>query len=110
MNELYFAHAHAIVKILDVFGSHSLYSWSIIACVLNHLCAGIDETSFKGIACRPELNCIFLLLSRIFVNRSLHLEKIKFYGFDMDYTLAEYKAPEFEVKKLITRCPALHWV
>lgn len=25
---------------------------------------------------------------RIFVNRSLHLENIKFYGFDMDYTLA----------------------
>ncbi|CAH0383423.1 unnamed protein product [Bemisia tabaci] len=24
----------------------------------------------------------------IFVNRSLHLENIKFYGFDMDYTLA----------------------
>lgn len=25
---------------------------------------------------------------RIFVNRSLHLEHIKYYGFDMDYTLA----------------------
>ena len=34
---------------------------------------------------------------RIFVNRSLHLEKIKFFGFDMDYTLAEYKSPEYEV-------------
>jgi len=33
---------------------------------------------------------------RIFVNRSLYLEKIKFYGFDMDYTLAEYKSPEYE--------------
>ena len=33
---------------------------------------------------------------RIFVNRSLALEKIKFYGFDMDYTLAEYKSPEVE--------------
>lgn len=33
---------------------------------------------------------------RIFVNRSLSLEKIKFFGFDMDYTLAEYKSPEFE--------------
>lgn len=30
----------------------------------------------------------FFLVSRIFVNRSLHLEKIKFFGFDMDYTLA----------------------
>jgi len=34
---------------------------------------------------------------RIFVNRSLHLEKIKFFGFDMDYTLAEYKSPEYEI-------------
>ena len=32
----------------------------------------------------------------IFVNRSLYLEKIKYYGFDMDYTLAEYKSPEYE--------------
>ena len=32
--------------------------------------------------------------NRIFVNRSLRLDKIKFYGFDMDYTLAEYKAEE----------------
>jgi hypothetical protein len=30
------------------------------------------------------------------VNRSLSLEKIKFYGFDMDYTLAEYRSPEYE--------------
>jgi len=34
--------------------------------------------------------------NRIFVNRSLSLEKIKFYGFDMDYTLAEYKGTEYE--------------
>jgi len=33
---------------------------------------------------------------RIFVNRSLHLEKIKFFGFDMDYTLAEYCTPAYE--------------
>ena len=39
---------------------------------------------------------MFLFSLRIFVNRSLHLEKIKFYGFDMDYTLAEYKSPAFE--------------
>ncbi|XP_021694818.1 cytosolic purine 5'-nucleotidase isoform X2 [Aedes aegypti] len=32
----------------------------------------------------------------IFVNRSLHLENIKFYGFDMDYTIAEYKSPQYE--------------
>ena len=30
----------------------------------------------------------FCSVYRIFVNRSLHLENIKFYGFDMDYTLA----------------------
>ncbi|XP_064538667.1 cytosolic purine 5'-nucleotidase isoform X2 [Drosophila montana] len=33
---------------------------------------------------------------RVFVNRSLHLENIKYYGFDMDYTLAEYKSPQYE--------------
>ncbi|XP_045622921.1 cytosolic purine 5'-nucleotidase-like isoform X3 [Procambarus clarkii] len=32
----------------------------------------------------------------VFVNRSLHLEKIRFYGFDMDYTIAEYKSPQYE--------------
>ena len=31
---------------------------------------------------------LFCFCCRIFVNRSLHLENIKFYGFDMDYTLA----------------------
>ena len=33
---------------------------------------------------------------RIFVNRDLQMEKIKFFGFDMDYTLAEYISPEYE--------------
>ncbi|XP_055353973.1 LOW QUALITY PROTEIN: cytosolic purine 5'-nucleotidase-like [Paramacrobiotus metropolitanus] len=33
---------------------------------------------------------------RIFVNRSLRLGQIKFYGFDMDYTLAVYKSPAYE--------------
>ncbi|KAM4644931.1 cytosolic purine 5'-nucleotidase-like isoform 5-T5 [Amazona ochrocephala] len=33
---------------------------------------------------------------RIFVNRSLALEKIKCFGFDMDYTLAMYKSPDYE--------------
>ncbi|XP_031562087.1 cytosolic purine 5'-nucleotidase-like isoform X2 [Actinia tenebrosa] len=35
---------------------------------------------------------------RIFVNRSLSLDKIKFFGFDMDYTLAVYKSPVYEAK------------
>ncbi|KAG8574580.1 hypothetical protein GDO81_009231 [Engystomops pustulosus] len=33
---------------------------------------------------------------RIFVNRSLCMEKIKCYGFDMDYTLAMYRSPDYE--------------
>ncbi|XP_077398826.1 5'-nucleotidase, cytosolic II, like 1 isoform X1 [Vanacampus margaritifer] len=33
---------------------------------------------------------------KIFVNRSLTLENIKCYGFDMDYTLAMYKSPDYE--------------
>ncbi|KAJ8287304.1 hypothetical protein GJAV_G00050030 [Gymnothorax javanicus] len=33
---------------------------------------------------------------RVFVNRSLSLENIKCYGFDMDYTLAMYKSPDYE--------------
>ncbi|XP_046873836.1 5'-nucleotidase, cytosolic II, like 1 isoform X2 [Hypomesus transpacificus] len=32
----------------------------------------------------------------VFVNRSLTLESIKCYGFDMDYTLAVYQSPEYE--------------
>uniref|UniRef100_A0A665V1U5 Cytosolic purine 5'-nucleotidase-like n=1 Tax=Echeneis naucrates TaxID=173247 RepID=A0A665V1U5_ECHNA len=32
----------------------------------------------------------------VFVNRSLTLENIKCYGFDMDYTLAIYKSPDYE--------------
>ena len=28
------------------------------------------------------------IFSRVFVNRSLSLDKIRFFGFDMDYTLA----------------------
>ncbi|XP_053574130.1 cytosolic purine 5'-nucleotidase-like isoform X2 [Bombina bombina] len=33
---------------------------------------------------------------RVFVNRSLTLEKIKCFGFDMDYTLAMYRSPDHE--------------
>ena len=35
------------------------------------------------------------LQSKIFVNRSVKLEKIVHYGFDMDYTLALYKWPAY---------------
>ncbi|XP_062869931.1 5'-nucleotidase, cytosolic II, like 1 [Trichomycterus rosablanca] len=33
---------------------------------------------------------------RVFVNKSVTLENIRCYGFDMDYTLAVYKSPEYE--------------
>ncbi|KAI4896754.1 hypothetical protein NFI96_015532 [Prochilodus magdalenae] len=36
------------------------------------------------------------ILHRVFVNKSVTLENIKCYGFDMDYTLAIYKSPEYE--------------
>ncbi|XP_063690380.1 cytosolic purine 5'-nucleotidase-like isoform X1 [Bolinopsis microptera] len=35
---------------------------------------------------------------RVFVNRSLSLDTIKYYGFDMDYTLAEYRTPYMEAE------------
>jgi len=34
--------------------------------------------------------------SRIFVNRSVNLDNIQYFGFDMDYTLAVYNSPAFE--------------
>jgi len=34
--------------------------------------------------------------NRVFVNREVNLEHIKYFGFDMDYTLAVYKSPIFE--------------
>jgi len=36
------------------------------------------------------------LNSRIFVNRDLRLDKLKWVGFDMDYTLASYNSPAYE--------------
>uniref|UniRef100_A0AAX7VSH3 5'-nucleotidase, cytosolic II, like 1 n=1 Tax=Astatotilapia calliptera TaxID=8154 RepID=A0AAX7VSH3_ASTCA len=36
------------------------------------------------------------LEQKVFVNRSLTLENIKCYGFDMDYTLATYTSPDYE--------------
>jgi 5'-nucleotidase len=34
---------------------------------------------------------------RVYVNRSVSMERIKYIGFDMDYTLVEYKSPEYEM-------------
>uniref|UniRef100_A0A671PI15 Cytosolic purine 5'-nucleotidase n=1 Tax=Sinocyclocheilus anshuiensis TaxID=1608454 RepID=A0A671PI15_9TELE len=41
-------------------------------------------------------NFTIILFMSVFVNRSLAMEKIKCFGFDMDYTLAVYKSPEYE--------------
>ena len=34
---------------------------------------------------------------RVFCNRSVDLSNIKFFGFDMDYTLAVYKSPDIDI-------------
>jgi 5'-nucleotidase len=34
--------------------------------------------------------------TRVFVNRDIRLDRMKFFGFDMDYTLAVYNSPDFE--------------
>ncbi|KAK7571818.1 hypothetical protein V9T40_014290 [Parthenolecanium corni] len=52
--------------------------------------------SYKLYLGKIELGLLSNVKHEIFVNRSLHLENIKFYGFDMDYTLAEYKSPQYE--------------
>ena len=41
-------------------------------------------------------NEFLITMFRVFVNRSVNLEKIKIFGFDMDYTLAVYKSPQYE--------------
>uniref|UniRef100_A0A8C7J430 Cytosolic purine 5'-nucleotidase n=1 Tax=Oncorhynchus kisutch TaxID=8019 RepID=A0A8C7J430_ONCKI len=50
-----------------------------------------------NVPCKARENRSLLTsLSVVFVNRSLAMEKIKCFGFDMDYTLAVYKSPEYE--------------
>uniref|UniRef100_A0A8D0ALC2 5'-nucleotidase, cytosolic II, like 1 n=1 Tax=Sander lucioperca TaxID=283035 RepID=A0A8D0ALC2_SANLU len=41
-------------------------------------------------------SCVVVFDHRVFANRSLTLENIKCYGFDMDYTMAMYKSPDYE--------------
>ena len=43
-------------------------------------------------------------IDRLFVNRSLSLDTIRYYGFDMDYTLAEYKTPYMEAETAKYAC------
>ncbi|XP_017107849.2 cytosolic purine 5'-nucleotidase isoform X1 [Drosophila bipectinata] len=63
--------------------------------------ADMDQSVFNGVAVGADGTPGYHghkreLGHRVFVNRSLHLENIKYYGFDMDYTLAEYKSPQYE--------------
>ena len=48
-----------------------------------------------------EIDCCFESSCRVFVTRSLHLDKIKFFGFDMDYTLAGKSNFELKVVNLV---------
>jgi len=50
-------------------------------------CAMLLLTVSVPMQCRVKLHKL-VFLCRIFVNRSLNMSKIKYIGFDMDYTLA----------------------
>ncbi|KAA8595202.1 hypothetical protein FQN60_012337 [Etheostoma spectabile] len=63
-------------------------SWSDRLQNYADLPANMDGVSMKKYRREPY--------HRVFVNRSLAMEKIKCFGFDMDYTLAVYKSPEYE--------------
>ncbi|XP_068978307.1 cytosolic purine 5'-nucleotidase isoform X5 [Bombus flavifrons] len=83
----------------NIFYEESFYR-SVFGSPLNHgiemtknNCSEQDLDNYNESALRTDKR---ELGHRIFVNRSLHLENIKFYGFDMDYTLAEYKSPQYE--------------
>lgn len=56
-----------------------------------------ELSNFEDIAI-PDLPPKFKrdIYKRIFVNRDLRLDRITFFGFDMDYTLAIYNSPDFE--------------
>uniref|UniRef100_A0A2M3Z286 Putative had superfamily protein n=1 Tax=Anopheles braziliensis TaxID=58242 RepID=A0A2M3Z286_9DIPT len=62
----------------------------------SHPAVHIDGQSLAPTASDPIYGYKREISHRIFVNRSMHLENIKFYGFDMDYTIAEYKSPQYE--------------
>ncbi|XP_071866756.1 5' nucleotidase B isoform X9 [Bombus fervidus] len=83
----------------NIFYEESFYR-SVLGSSLNHgiemtknNCSEQDLDNYNESGLRTDKR---ELGHRIFVNRSLHLENIKFYGFDMDYTLAEYKSPQYE--------------
>ncbi len=72
----------------------------------------MQKDVFDEISSKVELNLSELNESRkIFVNRNLKMKKIKMIGFDMDYTLAEYKKGAIEElqyelikERLVERC------
>nr|CAD7588684.1 unnamed protein product [Timema genevievae] len=91
-------HTHAVLASLSVKVSDSSVASRLLSCRsvlrynLVHLAYNLD---IPGMVVRNG-GCRASAADEIFVNRSLHLENIKFYGFDMDYTLAEYKSPQYE--------------
>lgn len=80
---------------------------------------GLDnrKTQTQNVSCNPQDPCIWSspeggceinIGKRIFCNRSLNMKNIVAVGFDMDYTLAQYKPETFEtlayegtIKKLV---------
>uniref|UniRef100_A0A8D0AL21 5'-nucleotidase, cytosolic II, like 1 n=1 Tax=Sander lucioperca TaxID=283035 RepID=A0A8D0AL21_SANLU len=57
-----------------------------------------QQHTYKTRACLvlSDFSCVVVFDHRVFANRSLTLENIKCYGFDMDYTMAMYKSPDYE--------------
>lgn len=70
---------------------------------------GMEENKKAKIWSSPEKDKEFKIGKMIFCNRSLNMKNIVAVGFDMDYTLAQYKPETFEVlayegtvRKLVT--------
>lgn len=77
-------------------GSHSCNTGGLSCSVVVCVCWGVRacvraawvRVCMQPSACIHIHVAIFFFSGRIFVNRSLTLENIKCYGFDMDYTMA----------------------
>ncbi|XP_065882915.1 cytosolic purine 5'-nucleotidase-like isoform X2 [Dysidea avara] len=52
---------------------------------------------YKISTARDTSNAMNSADERVYVNRTVNMDKIKFIGFDMDYTLVDYKSPEYEI-------------
>ncbi|KAM8829291.1 cytosolic purine 5'-nucleotidase-like isoform 4-T6 [Spinachia spinachia] len=60
-------------------------------------CFGKTATLLRHHGTRPPASHLSdLYLLQVFVNRTVTMEDIQCYGFDMDYTLAVYKSPDYE--------------